>query len=119
MKTKKIASFVLMGLPILLLLVSSFFKFIAAPQVVDGLTKIGFLPTFPLIGLALLEIGCVIVFLIPTTWRIGFFLVCGYLGGAASIEIAGHQPPMALLLLTLFWVGVFLRDSSFFFTPSK
>jgi fatty acid desaturase len=119
MKAKKIASLVLMGLPLLLLVVSSFFKFISAPQVVEGLTKIGFLPSFPLMGLALLEIGCVITFLIPKTWRIGFFLVCGYLGGAASIEIAGHQPPMALVLLTLFWVGVFLKDSTLFFGTEK
>ena len=114
MKTKKIISLVLMVLPALLMIFSALMKFIAAPQVVEGLTKVGFLPNFPLPALALIEITSVALFLIPKTWRVGFFLLCGYLGGAGAIEIVGHQPPTAFVLLALIWVGVYLKDQMLF-----
>jgi len=114
MKTKKIISLALIALPALLMVFSATMKFIAAPQVVEGLTKIGFLPKFPLPVLALLETISVVLLLIPKTWRIGFFLVCGYLGGATAIEVVGSQPPTAAILLTLIWIGTYLKDRSFF-----
>jgi hypothetical protein len=114
MKAKKIISLVLMIVPALLMILSAVMKFIAAPQVVEGLTKIGFLPNFPLPALALIEIASVALFLIPKTWRVGFFLICGYLGGAGVAEIIGHQPPTAFVLLTLIWIGAYLKDESLF-----
>jgi hypothetical protein len=114
MKAKKIISLVLMVLPALLMIFSAVLKFAAAPQMVEGLTKVGFLPNFPLPALALLEIISVALFLFPKTWRIGFFLLCGYLGGAGAIEIVGHRPPTAFVLLTLIWIGVYLKDKSIF-----
>jgi hypothetical protein len=41
-------------------------------------------------------------------------LLCGYLGGAGAIEIVGHQPPTAFVLLTLIWIGAFLKDQLLF-----
>ena len=114
MKAKKIISLVLMIVPALLMILSAVMKFIAAPQVVEGLTKIGFLPNFSLSVLAVIEITSVALFLIPKTWRVGFFLVCGYLGGAGVAEIIGHQPPTAFVLLALIWVGVYLKDQYMF-----
>ena len=114
MKVKKIISLVFMVLPALLMIFSAVLKFVAAPQVVEGLTKVGFLPNFPLPALALIEITAVALFLIPQTWRIGFFLLCGYLGGAGAIEIVGHQSPTAFVLLTFIWIGVYLKDQLMF-----
>ena len=114
MKAKKIISLAFMVLPALLMIFSAALKFAAAPQVVEGLTKVGFLPNFPLPALALLEVISVGLFLIPKTWRIGFFLLCSYLGGAGVIEIVGHQPPSAFVVLTLIWIGVYLKDQLIF-----
>ena len=114
MKAKKIISLVLTLLPALLMAFSAVLKFAAAPQIVDGLTKVGFLPNFPLPALAVLELVCVVLLLVPKTWRIGFLLVCGYLGGAGVVEIIGHQPPSAFVLLTLIWIGAYLKDQSVF-----
>lgn len=114
MNAKKILPLVILGLPSLMLLGSAGAKFASAEPVVTGLTAIGFLPAFPLWALALLELACVILLWIPKTWRIGFFLVCGYLGGAGAIEIAGHQPPIAFVLLTVIWIGAFLKDRTLF-----
>lgn len=115
MNAKKIVSLVLIGLVGLVLLASASAKFMAAEAVVQGLTAIGFLPAFPLWALGLLELACVVALLVPKTWRIGFFLVNGYLGGAGAIEIAGHQPPIAFAILTLLWIGAFLREKELFF----
>lgn len=114
MKGKKIITLVLTIIPALMMALSAVMKFAAVPQMVEGLTKIGILPNFPLPALALLETVCFVLFLIPKTWRVGFFLVCGYLGGATAIEIAANMPPAAPVLLTLAWIGAYLKDPSFF-----
>lgn len=114
MKLRKITSGILLWAVSILLIGSAIAKFAAVQEITDSLTKIGFIPYFPLPALALLEITCVVLFLIPKTWKIGFFLLCGYLGAAGAIEIAGNQPPVAFVLLTLIWIGVFLKDRSLF-----
>ena len=119
MKAKKIISLVLMLIPTLLMTFSAVLKFAAVPQVVEGLTKIGFLPYFPLPLLALIEVISVALLFIPKTWRIGFFLVCGYLGGAAVAEIVSQQPPGAFIFLTLIWIGAYLKDPTLFVGPPK
>lgn len=116
MKIRKLTSAILLWLVSILLVGSAIAKLAAVQEITDSLTKVGFIPNFPLPALALLEITCVILFLIPKTWKIGFFLLCGYLGAAGAIEIAGNQAPVALVLLTIIWIGVFLKDRSLFLT---
>jgi hypothetical protein len=114
MKLKKIATIILVWLPALLLALSATAKFVGAAVIVNNLTKAGIIPYFPLPLLGLLELACVVLYLLPATWRIGFFLLCGYLGGAGAIEISQHLPPTAFILLTLVWIGVFFRDNTIF-----
>jgi hypothetical protein len=114
MKSKKIVTNMLVWLPAILLALSATAKFAGAAVIVNNLTKAGIIPYFPLPALGLLELTCVVLYLIPATWRIGFFLLCGYLGGAGAIEISQHLPPTAFILLTIVWMGVFLRDKSIF-----
>jgi hypothetical protein len=114
MKSKKIVTNVLVWLPALLLALSATAKFASATVIVNNLTKAGIIPYFPLPALGFLELTCVVLYLIPATWRIGFYLLCGYLGGAGAIELSQHLPPTAFILLTLVWIGVFLKDNSIF-----
>ncbi len=114
MKSRKIITNILVWLPALLLTLSATAKFAGAAVIVNNLTKAGIVPYFPLQALGLLELTCVVLYLIPATWRIGFYLLCGYLGGAGAIEISQHLPPTAFILLTLVWIGVFLKDKSVF-----
>lgn len=114
MKNKKIVTNIFIWLPALLLALSATAKFAGATVIVNNLTMAGFVPYFPLPVLGLLEVSCVVLYLIPATWRIGFFLLCGYLGGAGAIEISQHLPPTAFILLTIVWIGVFLKDNSIF-----
>lgn len=119
MKTNKISAIILVILPSVLLIISAFAKFVGAKIIVDNLTKAGVIPYFPLPLLGLLEISCVILYLIPKTWRIGFFLLCGYLGGAGAIEISQHLAPTAFILLVIVWIGAYLRNPELFLTSVK
>ena len=111
-KTKKIIATVIMLLPACMLVVSGLVKLAGGEAVVNGLTKMGFGPYIKIFGLA--EIIFAVLFLIPATYKTGFFLILSYLGGAAAVEIAAGQPPMGLLLITLAWIGVFIRDKKNF-----
>jgi hypothetical protein len=114
MKNKQIATNIIVWLPALLLAISATAKFAGASVIVNNLTKAGIIPYFPLPALGLLELASVVLYLIPATWRVGFFLLCGYLGGAGAIEISQHLAPTAFILLTIIWIGVFFRDRSIF-----
>jgi hypothetical protein len=101
----------------LMLLMSSFMKLSGAEMMVEGLTKAGVGNYIVLFGV--LELLSVVLLWIPKTRNIGFFLVCSYLGGALSIELAGGQPPSAAIFLALIWISVYLRDRSLFLKPAR
>lgn len=116
-KTKRIISIVLMIIPSLMLLMSSIMKLIGAEQVVTGLTKAGLGNFITLIGV--IELLSVALFLYPKTYKIGFLLLCSYLGGAMCIEMAGGQPPMAAVFIAIIWISVFLRDKNMFLVSAE
>ncbi|MEO6304529.1 MAG: DoxX family protein, partial [Bacteroidia bacterium] len=66
--------------------------------------------------IGVIELVSVALFLYPKTFKIGFLLLCGYLGGALCIELAAGQPPMAAIFLVLIWISVYLRDKNMFFS---
>jgi hypothetical protein len=111
-KTTRILSIILMALPALMLAMSGFMKLSGAPQIVEGLGKAGLGSYIVLFGL--IELVSVVLLWIPKTRRLAFLLICCYLGGALSIELAAHQPPMAALILAVLWTGIYLRDRSVF-----
>ena len=115
-KTKKILSLIFMILPSLLLVFSGFGKLTGNEEVVTGLTKIGFGPYITLLGIA--ELVFVGLFLFPKTYKIGFYFILSYLGGAAAIEVSGGSFPIAFILIALAWIGVYFKDEQNFF-PAK
>jgi uncharacterized membrane protein YphA (DoxX/SURF4 family) len=116
-KTTRIIGLVLMILPSLMLVMSGVMKLSGAPQIVEGLTKVGLSPYIKLFGV--IELISVALFLYPKTFKIGFLLICCYLGGALSIELSTAQPPTAAIFLTISWIGVYLRDRSVFVSQAK
>lgn len=112
-KTVRIISWTLLILPSLMLLMSAFMKFSGAEPVKSGLTAAGLGSWITLI--ALIELIAVTLLLVPKTFKIGFLLINGYLGGAICMELAGGQFPVAAVLLAVIWVGVGLRNRAVFF----
>lgn len=116
-KTKRIISIALMVLPSLMLIMSAVMKLIGAEQVVTGLSKAGLGSYISFLGV--IELLSVALFLFPKTYKIGFLLICSYLGGALSIELATAQPPSAAIFLTIVWIAVFLKDRLMFFNTDS
>ncbi|HWY12399.1 MAG TPA: DoxX family protein [Bacteroidia bacterium] len=111
-KTTKIISTVLMVLASLSLAGSAVMKLTGSQQVIDGLGKAGLGNYIMFIGI--IELVSVTLFLIPKTFKLGFLLLCCYLGGATSIELATGQAPSAAIFLAIIWVAVYLRNKAMF-----
>lgn len=116
-KTKRIISIILMIIPSLMLIMSGIMKVTGAEQIVTGLTKAGLGNIITLIGV--IELVSVALFLYPKTYKIGFLLLCSYLGGAMCIELAGGQPPIAAVFIAIIWIAVFLREKSMLLTTAE
>lgn len=111
-KTTGIISIVLMVLVSLSLIMSAVMKIIGSQQVIDGLGKAGLGNYILFIGI--IELISVTLFLIPKTHKLGFLLLCCYLGGAISIELATGQFPSAAIFLAILWISVYLRNKGMF-----
>ena len=111
-KTRNIVSTVIGVLPSIMVAMSAFMKLSGNPQMVDGFTKMGMIQYLQLFGA--IEVISLILFFYPKTHKIGFLLLCSYLGGAMSIELSHGQPPISALLLALYWVSVFIKDKNMF-----
>jgi len=76
---------------------------------VQGLTHAGIpQPLIPVI--ALLELACLALYLMPRTALLGMLLLTGYFGGATLTHIVGGEtilPP--LMVGWMIWVGAYLR----------
>jgi len=88
-KTTRIISIILMAIPSFMVVLSGMMKLIGSEQVVDGLTKAGLGSYIKLFGIT--EFISVALFIYPKTFKIGFLLLCCYLGGAMSMELSAEN----------------------------
>ena len=94
----------------LMFLMSAFFKFQDGPEVMKGFAHLG-LPERTMLPLAILEVSCVVVYLIPATSVLGAILLAGYVGGAICTAWRVGDPLYGQILLGLFvWLGLYLRE---------
>ena len=64
--------------------------------------------------LAFLQLGCIVLFLIPRTAVLGAILLTGYLGGAIATYVRVGEPYPVLVPLStsmIAWAGLYLRDA--------
>lgn len=102
---------VMSALPVLFVLMGSVMKLMKLPAVIEGFAHAG-LPGRLIIPVGMIEMTCVVVYLIPQTAVLGAILMTGLLGGATitGLRIADPSWPMPLVLGMLAWGGLFLRD---------
>lgn len=94
----------------LLFVWSAGMKLMALPSVIEGMGKLG-LPASLMMPLGVLELSCVVVYLIPETAVVGAILFTGYLGGAILTHLRIGEPVyMQVLFGVLIWFGLWLRD---------
>lgn len=106
-KARKIIGWVLCSIPILALVGAVIAKLTRQPEIVEKLGSINIHNIQILGGILLI---CLILYLIPKTSNIGFFLLCSYLGGIIVGRIAqGESPMIGIGLATLLYVGTMFR----------
>lgn len=101
-------------LSIFLLSVSVAPKFLGASAAVDALAEIGW-PTRQLLLLGLVELGCLVLLLVPRTGLLGGVLMTGLLGGAIASHLRAGSPLFSHTLFGVYlgvfmWVALWLRD---------
>ncbi len=94
----------------LLFLMSAFFKLKDGPEVMKGIGHLGW-PESLLVQLSILEIACIVIYLIPATSVVGAILLTGYIGGAICTHWRVGDPYFVQIALGIFvWLGLYLRE---------
>lgn len=116
-KATRITALVLKLIPSLMLLMSAAMKLAHTQQIVELFSKSALINYLTLIGI--IELVSVMLFLIPKTAKAGFLLLCSYLGGAMSIELAAGEFPIAAFFIALIWLSAFLTNREMFLSAPK
>lgn len=98
-------------LPCLLLLMSAAMKFIKPTGFDEGMQHMGW-PVDKATPLAILEIACTVIYLIPRTAVLGAILLAAYMGGAVATHYrVGDMFVIQILVGVFVWLGLWLRDA--------
>ncbi len=106
---------VLSGLFAAFLLVASVApKLVGADVATESMKALGWPPGHTLM-IGLIELGCVVLYLVPRTAVLGAILTMGLLGGAIATQLRVGNPLFSHVLFSIYlgvfmWAGLWLRD---------
>jgi uncharacterized membrane protein YphA (DoxX/SURF4 family) len=93
-----------------MLLMSAAMKFSGGKEVADGMAKAG-IPESILPTIAVLEVVCVVLYLIPQTAVIGAIMLTGYMGGAIMTHARMEEAPIVQVIFgVMIWLALCLRE---------
>ena len=106
---------VMSALPVLFMLFDSVIKIMVIDAVVSSFGELGY-PVSLAVGIGILELVCLIVYVIPQTSVLGAILLTGYLGGAVASDLRIGTPLFSNILFpvyvgVLIWGGLYMRDT--------
>jgi len=100
---------VLTGIITLALVATATMKIAHVPKMVDGLKHAG-IPDSAVIPIAILELTCLALYLIPRTMVLGAVLLTGYFGGAIVVHIIGNESVFPVIMIGVWvWGGIYFR----------
>jgi len=95
----------------LVFLMSAAMKLKGGPELTQGMAHLG-LPERMVVPLAILEISCAVIYLIPATSVVGAILLTGFIGGALCTHWRVGDPFFIHIALgILIWLGLYVRES--------
>lgn len=102
---------VMSALPVLLILFGSVVKLMRTAAVIEGFARTG-VPERLIVPVGIIEMICVVVYVIPQTAVLGAILMTGLLGGATITTLRVGDPtyPMPVIFGMMAWGGLYLRD---------
>lgn len=89
-------------------------KLLGMPVAEETMAQLGWPPGYVLM-IGLIEIGCLVLYLIPRTSVLGAVLFMALFGGAMATQIRAESPLFSHILFSLYlglfmWGGLWLRD---------
>ena len=100
---------VISGLVVFAFAMSAIMNLKGGDEVSQGMVHLG-LPESMIVPLAMLELTCVVVYLVKPTSILGAILLTGYIGGAICSHWRVGDPVYTQIALgILVWLGLFLR----------
>ncbi len=114
-RRRRLTGVTLSGLAVLFMLFDGVFKLLQAQPVMESMKSLGYpvhlAPTF-----GLLQLACLLLYVVPRTSVLGVVLLTGYLGGATASHVRQLAPLLTHILFpsyiaALLWGGLYLRDA--------
>ncbi len=105
-KTQLWAGRIISALPVLFLLFDGVIHLTRIAPVVDSFNQLGY-PIVLALGLGIIELVCVVLYVVPPTSVLGAILLTGYLGGAVASNLRIGAPLFSNALFPVY-VGVLL-----------
>lgn len=109
-KWKTIVGWILTILPSLLLVFSGTMKLIQPEGFAENVEKTGF-NTDVMFYIGIVELLCVLIYLVPQTAVLGAILLAGYMGGAIVTHVRAQEDfTIQFLIGVIIWLGVYFRE---------
>ncbi len=105
---------ILSGLAVLFRAGDTVFNHVASPEALKSTAELGW-STSAVLGIGVIELVCLIAYLVPRTAVLGAVLFTGYLGGAIATHWRLDNPLFTHVLFPVYvaafiWGGLYLRD---------
>ncbi len=106
---------VLSGVAVLFLTFDAALKLLRLPMAIEGTTQLGY-PAGVVLPIGLVQVVCLVLYVVPRTSVLGAVLWTGYLGGAIATHVRLGNPLFTHVLFPVYvalllWGGLWLRDS--------
>jgi len=100
------------ALVVLFLVFDGVVKVLKLAVAVEGTARLGY-PAGLVMGIGIVELVCVVAYVIPRTSVLGAILLTGYLGGATATQVRLEDPWFffPVVIGVLLWGGLYLRDA--------
>ena len=90
-------------------------KLLRLPIAEETMAQLGWAPGYAFM-VGLVELACLVLYLVPRTSVLGAVLMMGLLGGAMATQIRAGSPLFSHILFSVYlglfmWGGLWLRDS--------
>jgi hypothetical protein len=109
-KAVRVVGWVLSVLAAAMFLLSAAMKLKGGPDLDKGMDHLG-LPAAMVKPLAILELTCLAIYLIPPTAVLGAILLAGYIGGTIVTHWrSGDVFIVNIILGLVVWLGIYLRE---------
>jgi hypothetical protein len=113
-RAARAAGWAMISIGALFLAFDSLGKLLMLAPVVEGTTQLGY-PAGVIVPLGIVQLACLILYLVPATSVVGAVLLTGYLGGAIATHVRIESPLFTHILFpvylaVLLWGGLFLVD---------